>query len=93
MGTRRDIGHPEGPGNKWARDFGPFLTLGLQLAITVVIFFLLGRWLDGKFGTSPWGMLVGLAIGIVGGFIRFFRTAIEMGNKSDAEGKKDETEG
>ena len=90
MGTRRDIGHPKGLGSKWARDFGPFLTLGLQLAITVVVFFLLGRWLDGKLGTSPWCMLVGLAIGIVGGFIRFFKTAIEIGNRSDTE-KKNET--
>ena len=93
MGTRRDIGDPEGSGSKWARDFGPFLTLGLQLAITVVVFFLLGRWLDGKFGTSPWCMLAGLALGIVGGFIRFFKTAIEIGRRSDAEGRNDKTEG
>jgi hypothetical protein len=34
------------------KDFGPFLTLGLQLAISVVVFFFIGYWLDGKFGMA-----------------------------------------
>jgi ATP synthase protein I len=69
-------------------EFGPYLTIGLQLALTVVIFFFLGRWLDEKFGTDPWLMIAGLGIGITGGFIKFFTAAISMGKDADREARK-----
>lgn len=69
----------------WGAIYGPFLTLGLQLAITVVAFFFLGRWLDAWLGTTPWGMLGGLAIGVTGGMISFFRTVIALGKEQDVE--------
>ena len=28
---------------------------------------LLGYWIDGRFGTAPWGILGGVVIGLVGG--------------------------
>jgi F0F1-type ATP synthase assembly protein I len=65
--------------------FGPYLTLGLQLAITVVVFFFLGRWLDGKFGTDPWLMLAGLAVGVTGGLAAFLMKAIALGKEEDRE--------
>lgn len=67
------------------RDFGPFLTLGLQLAISVVVFFFIGYWLDGKFGTAPWCTLGGAFLGAAGGLIKFLREAISLGKQADAE--------
>jgi F0F1-type ATP synthase assembly protein I len=67
---------------------GTYLTLGLQLAIAVTVFFFLGRWADEKFGSAPWGMLVGLAVGITGGFIKFFRTALTLGREADREARE-----
>ena len=82
-------GKGTGPGGrKWSTDIAPFLTLGLQLALSVVVFFFLGRWLDNTFNTAPWLMITGLVIGIAGGFISFFRTAIALGKKEDQEAKK-----
>jgi F0F1-type ATP synthase assembly protein I len=75
----------------WSKEFGPFLTLGLQLALSVVVFFFLGRWLDDQFNTAPWLMIAGLAIGITGGFISFFRTVLALGKKEDREMKKGDT--
>ena len=72
-------------------EFGPFLTLGLQLALTVVAFFFIGRWLDGIWGTRPWLMIAGAAIGITGGLAHFIRTVVAIGRKRDQEaldGKK-----
>jgi F0F1-type ATP synthase assembly protein I len=69
----------------WGAVYGPFLTLGLQLAIAVVAFFFLGRGLDAWRGTTPWGMLGGLAVGVTGGMISFFRTAIALGKEQDRE--------
>jgi len=78
---------PDTPEDKqpWGRVYGPFLTLGLQLAITVVAFFFLGKWLDEWLGTTPWLMLGGLAVGVTGGMISFFRTVIALGKKEDEE--------
>jgi F0F1-type ATP synthase assembly protein I len=59
-------------------EFGPFLTLGFQLAAAVAVFLLIGIWLDDRFSTSPLWTLVGLAIGVTGGFIKFFRAVSEM---------------
>ena len=65
--------------------YGPYLTLGLQLAITVVVFFFIGRWLDGIFGTDPWLMLAGLALGVTGGLTAFLKKAIALGKEEDRE--------
>lgn len=78
---------PGGFGRKLVTEFGPFLTLGLQLAISVVAFFFLGRWLDEKFETAPWLMILGLLVGIAGGFTNFFRTVIALGKKEERNAK------
>jgi F0F1-type ATP synthase assembly protein I len=86
------LGEDEKPGGSrqwWGRDLAPFLTLGLQLAITVVAFFFLGRWIDGKLGTEPWFMLAGLVIGVTGGFIKFFRAASALGKAANGRGRHD----
>ena len=67
---------------------GTYLTLGMQLAVAVTVFFFLGQWLDTKFGTQPWLLIASLLIGITGGFIKFFRTAIDLGRKADEESRR-----
>ncbi|MEQ1893250.1 MAG: AtpZ/AtpI family protein [Planctomycetota bacterium] len=37
--------------------------LGFQFAATVGLFALGGRWLDGRWGSSPWLLLVGVFTG------------------------------
>ncbi len=86
-----------GPGNtqergnamrSWMASVGPFLTLGLQLAISVVAMFFVGRWLDQQFGTEPWLMIVGLAIGTAAGFINFFKTVLALGQNEEREARE-----
>ena len=64
------------------RDVAPFLSLGFQLASVVILFFFLGYWIDNKFSISPIGKLAGLVIGIVGGFVQFFRTVAALTNET-----------
>jgi F0F1-type ATP synthase assembly protein I len=73
----------------WGATYGPYLTLGLQLSLTVIVFFFLGKWLDGALGTAPWLMLSGIFVGIVGGMIRFLKSAVALGKKEDLQWKKD----
>lgn len=74
---------PSGPANslKAFRDAGPLLGLGIQMAAAVVVMFFLGRWLDDKWGTAPWMMLVGLLFGAGGGLYNFIHTVNAIDQK------------
>jgi len=85
--TATDDHHDSGPerdDNKQARmlrEAGPFLSLGLQLAGTVLALFLIGYWIDGEFGTYPFGQVIGGLVGCIGGLINFAREASRMGGR------------
>lgn len=49
--------------------------LGFDLAAAVAVATALGWWIDRRFGTEPWGVIVFAAIGIVGGLLNFVRAA------------------
>jgi len=36
----------------------------------------IGYWLDARFGTKPWLLLAGLVLGMIGGFVNFFRLVL-----------------
>ena len=78
---------PDGPAPR-GRAYGSFMTLGLQLAIGIVAFVFLGRWLDGKFGTDPWLMLTGLVLGAAGGLTAFIKQALDLGKQVDREAEE-----
>ena len=80
---------PQGDRDGWRDVVGPYLTMGMELAIAVVGMFFIGRWIDGHWGTEPWGMYAGLFLGVVGGFIRFIRRALALGASEDAQQEKD----
>lgn len=40
-------------------------TTGMEVGVGVALGALGGWWLDGKYGTAPWGMLVGLTLGVL----------------------------
>jgi hypothetical protein len=68
------------------REFAPFLGLGIQLAVAVVVFYFAGSWLDERYGSSPLWSLVGVGVGTVGGLIKFVKTALG----ADTSDKKDQ---
>jgi F0F1-type ATP synthase assembly protein I len=67
------------------REVVPYMTLGIQLAAGIIIFFLIGWWLDTRYATSPTFKLTGLAVGCVGGMIKFLKSAVELGKKEDSQ--------
>lgn len=66
------------------REAGPYLGLGLQIGGSMALFVGLGVLADRLFGTTPWGVLVGAALGMIGIFFLIVRIARE----ADAKKKK-----
>ena len=70
------------------RDAGPVFGLGIQMAAAVVIMFFSGRWLDDKWGTAPWMMVVGLFFGAAAGLFNFIRTVSRLDKKKTEKEKQ-----
>jgi F0F1-type ATP synthase assembly protein I len=52
---------------------GDYLGLGLQFALVILLSVFLGQWLDRRFGTEPWLLLVGVFLGAGGAFYSMYR--------------------
>lgn len=65
--------------SKYYKEVGPYLGLGLQLAITVVIMVFLGIWLDGEFNTKPILTVIFAFLGIIIGMYAFIKTVLKAG--------------
>ena len=53
---------------KLLRVLGALSTVGITLVVATVIGYLIGHYLDGRYGTTPWLTLVFLLLGIAAGF-------------------------
>ncbi|MDP6038420.1 MAG: AtpZ/AtpI family protein [Candidatus Latescibacteria bacterium] len=69
------------------RAVGPYLTLGIQLVITILLCLFAGRWVDGKFDSSPVFTLVGGLFGIAAGFYHFFKEVLRVDHKAGDDDK------
>lgn len=59
--------------SKKPTDYIEYVSLGGEIAAALLIPVLLGYWLDGYFGLSPWLLLAGCIVGIINIFILIFR--------------------
>ena len=59
--------------------------MGFDLAAAVGVGALLGWWIDRRYDTGPWGVLVCSSIGIVGGLLNFIRAAQRASRRAQAE--------
>jgi len=65
----------------WVRYSG----VGLELAGATAGLALVGYWVDGKFGTSPWGILIGVFIGIVGGLYNLVKESLAAAREAQQD--------
>jgi F0F1-type ATP synthase assembly protein I len=68
----------------WIRYSG----VGLELAGATAGLALVGLWIDRRFGTSPWGIIGGLVIGIVGGLYNLVRQSLDAIREARTEDAK-----
>ena len=69
--------------SKAMRESGPYLTLGIQMAITVAAFSGLGYWLDNRFNTSPLWIAILSGLGAVMGLAYFLLTVTRLSKKDE----------
>ncbi len=64
---------------------GPYMDLGLQLAIAVILGCALGYWIDSKLHSSPLFLLIGVLMGGAAGFISIYRAVypVRKSKRSD----------
>ena len=53
-------------------------SVGMEMAVATLIGWGIGYWLDGKYDTGPYLMIVGLFFGVAAGFNGLMRTANEV---------------
>lgn len=58
---------------KFIKQLGVASTLGLQVAMSVFVGLAVGVWLDSKFKTFPWLALVFMVLGVIAGFLNYYR--------------------
>lgn len=75
-----------------ARELGRYTGFGLAWALSVLLFLLIGYWLDGRLGTLPWLTMLGAFIGAAGGFLSLYRgaTAAAAADERERERRGDE---
>ncbi len=57
---------------------GRFVGIGLQIAVGVGLGILVGRWLDNRYGWTPWGLLIGVMLGLAAGMYLLIKDAIRI---------------
>jgi ATP synthase protein I len=76
--------------NKSWKGIGSYSTVGLELALSILVGLFGGRWLDRKLGTGGWLTVIGLCFGIAAG-VRSLMRALRQANKdAEEEERKDE---
>ncbi len=74
---------------KVLRETGPYLTLGIQLVLTILIFFGAGDWLDHHFHTTPLWIAVFTTLGSIAGLIYFIVTVLQLQKNSEKQAKNE----
>jgi F0F1-type ATP synthase assembly protein I len=84
----------EGPGPRRTGRSKPvsgaeFAGIGVQFALTILVFVFAGVWLDKRLGTSPWLLLLCVFAGAGGAFYSMYRMVTrrrgDAGHPNDSE--------
>ena len=73
---------PSGEESSW-KALAELSSIGMTLVLATVIGLAAGYYLDRWLGTSPWLVMIGLGLGIVAGFVNFFRSVKRAGQDTD----------
>jgi F0F1-type ATP synthase assembly protein I len=81
------------PEKQKSRSLGALSGIGFELAAAVAGFTLAGYFWDRHFGSSPWGVLIGAALGVIGGTYNMIRQSLSITREPSSENKKPSGDG
>ena len=84
---RRD-GFRRGPGPSEAGSAASYAGVGAQFVVSILFFLYLGKWLDGKLGTDPLLLIVGVFVGAAVGIYNMYRMMTAAQRKAQKEKTK-----
>lgn len=64
---------PESEDARQARSLGRYAGVGLQFAVSILVFLYAGQWVDRRLGSAPWGMILGVFTGAGAAFWSMYR--------------------
>ena len=70
------MNEPQQPDGKRPQSPLPYASLGLELVVPGALLTFGGYWLDSRWGTLPWFVLLGAFLGMAVGFYNLFRRAL-----------------
>jgi F0F1-type ATP synthase assembly protein I len=62
--------------------YGRYGTVGLELVLSMIVGYVIGRWIDTKLGTT-WVVWVGSVAGVYAGFRALFKTAKRLERETE----------
>ncbi|CUI17266.1 hypothetical protein PNK_1657 [Candidatus Protochlamydia naegleriophila] len=65
--------------DKW-KQVGVYLTIPFVLAVSPIVGWLIGSWLDRKLGMAPYFMYLGVLLGFIAGFRELYRIIKQFGD-------------
>ena len=75
---------PKAEGADGGTSITQFAGVGLQFALSILVFLYAGQWLDRKLGTAPWLLLVGVFVGGAGSFYSMYRKLMAAQARDEA---------
>jgi len=63
--------------------------IGIEYAAAVAGFALVGWWIDSRWDTSPWGVLIAAALGLIGATYNLVRQSLAAFKTMDTKKKPD----
>ena len=83
---------PSGIGEGY-RKAGPYMGLGVEFAASVILCFVLGRWIDGELDTAPIGALIGFLSGTTAAIINLIRSVNRLHERAQERERESRDEG
>lgn len=83
------VQHAPDPKGGRMDEAGRYLGVGIQFAGSILIFLFLGRWLDGRFGTGPWLLLLGVFVGAAAGFWAIYYALVIEPRNRERDGREE----
>lgn len=64
-----------------------FAGVGIQFAVSILLFLYVGQWLDKRLGTAPWLLIIGVFLGAGASFYSMYRKLMAAQARDEAARK------